>query len=174
MSSADRPISHDHQNAGGVPPVDTIRFFPPFPSWTGFDVIGIAVIFLIAMVVCWGVATIVASMLPGLQHSLTRDIAKMPLVGIVAQTAAYVIVFFYMMRVLRQRSGEPAFVAIQWNSRLGTVVMGVFGGLILATLVQLAQLVLREEETRGIDLNELRAFNAAAEQRRTVATEGTA
>lgn len=103
------------------------------------------------MVVCWVVATFVASMLPSLQHVPTKEIAKMQLVGIGAQTAAYVILFFYMVRVLRQRSGERAFVAIQWNSRLGTVVMGVFGGLVLATLIQLAELFLPVPKSLPID-----------------------
>ncbi len=151
MSSADRPISNDRPGSGQTSPVDTIRFFPPFPAWTGFDVIGIAVIFLLAMVVCWGVTTVLASMLPGLQHTPEREIAKMPLVGIAAQTIAYIVVFLYMVRVLRQRSGEPAFVAIEWNSRLGTVVMGVVGGLVLATLVQVSQLLLPVPKTLPID-----------------------
>ena len=144
-------MPQDHPGSSPGTPAETIRFFPPFPAWTGFDVIGIAVIFLIAMVVCWGVATVVASMLPAFQHTPAREIAKMPLVGIGAQTAAYVVVFLYMIRVLRQRSGEPAFIAIQWNSRLGTVVMGVFGGLVLATLIQLTQLFLPVPKSLPID-----------------------
>lgn len=144
-------MPHDQPGSGPAAPADTIRFFPPFPAWTGFDVIGIAVIFLIAMIVCWGVATVLSSMLPGLQHIPGREIAKMPLVGIGAQTAAYVVMFFYIVHVLRQRSGESALVAIQWNSRLGTVVMGVFGGLVLATLIQLTQLVLPVPKSLPID-----------------------
>lgn len=151
MSSADQPISHDPRVPGQTPPPDTIRFFPPFPSWTGFDVIGIAVIFIIAMIVCWGVTTIVVSMLPGWQHARTSEIARSPMVGLVAQTAAYIIMFFYIARLLRQRSGEAALVAIEWNSRLGTVVMGIFGGLILATLVQLSALVLPMPKNLPID-----------------------
>jgi membrane protease YdiL (CAAX protease family) len=151
VSSADHPISHDPQRSGQAPPPDTIRFFPPFPSWTGFDVIGIAIIFIIAMIVCWGVATIAASMLPAWQHARTAEIAKSPLVGIAAQTAAYIIMFFYIARVLRQRSGEAALVAIEWNSRLGTVVMGIVGGLVLATLVQLSELFLPVPKSLPID-----------------------
>ena len=151
MSSADHPISHDAHDAGRTPPVDTIRFFPPFPSWTGFDVIGIAVIFLIAMIVCWGVATILASMLPAFQHARTAEIARAPLVGLAAQTVAYVIMFFYIARVLRQRSGESALVAIEWNSRLGTVVMGILGGLVLATVIQLTELVLPVPKSLPMD-----------------------
>lgn len=151
MSSADPPIPHDHPGPEPTPPADTIRFFPPFPSWTGFDVIGIAVIFLIAMIVCWGVATVLVSMLPAWQHARTAAIARSPLVGIAAQTAAYVIMFFYIARVLRQRSGEPALVAIEWNSRLGTVVMGIVGGLVLATLVELAELFLPMPKSLPID-----------------------
>lgn len=149
MSSSDQPISHDSPNPH--PPTETIRFFPPFPAWTGFDVIGIAVIFMIAMIVCWGVTTVLASMLPAWQHAHTFDIARNPIVGLIAQTAAYVIMFFYIARVLRQRSGEPALVAIEWNSRLGTVVMGVVGGLALATLVQLSELILPVPKQLPID-----------------------
>jgi membrane protease YdiL (CAAX protease family) len=75
----------------------------------------------------------------------------MPMVGIIAQTAAYVVLFFYIARVLRMRSGEPALVAIEWNSRLGTIVMGVVGGLVLATLVQLSELFLPVPKSLPID-----------------------
>lgn len=150
MSSADPPISQN-QSAGQAPPTETIRFFPPFPAWTGFDVIGIAVIFFIAMLVCWVVATIVTSMLPAWQHARMGAIAKSPLVGLGAQTAAYIILFFYIARVLRQRSGEPALVAIEWQSRLGTVVMGIVGGLVLATIIELAELVLPVPKSLPID-----------------------
>ena len=149
MSSADRPISHQPTNEGGG--ASTIRFFPPFPAWTGFDVIGIAVMFILAMIVCWVVATILTSMLPVYQRTNWRDIARMPLVGIAAQTVAYIILFFYIARVLRMRSGEAALVAIEWNSRLGTIVMGVVGGLVLATLVQLAELFLPVPKSLPID-----------------------
>lgn len=149
MSSADSPIS---QNPGSpAPPTETIRFFPPFPAWTGVDVVGIAVISAIALIVCWGVATVVASMLPGWQHSRAADIARSQIVAVIAQSAAYIIMFFYIARVLRQRSGEPAFVAIQWNSRLGTVVMGIVGGLVLATIIQLIALVLPVPKSLPID-----------------------
>ena len=151
MSSADHTISPGRPDPGQPAPADTIRFFPPFPAWTGFDVIGIAVIFLIAMIVCWGVATILASMLAAYQHARTGEIARAPLVGIGAQTTAYIVMFFYIARVLRQRSGESALVAIEWNSRLGTVVMGVVGGLVLATLVQLAELFLPMPKSLPID-----------------------
>lgn len=151
MSSADHPISNDQHGAPPTPPVDTIRFFPPFPAWTGFDVIGIAVIFLIAMIVCWVVATMLASMLPAWQHATTLTVARSPVVGLTAQTAAYIILFFYIARVLRQRSGEPALIAIEWNSRLGTVVMGVVGGLVLATIVQLAELILPVPKSLPMD-----------------------
>src|SRR5581483_7236643 len=124
------------------PSTETIRFFPPFPAWTGLDVIGIALIFVLALVVCWGVTTVIASMLPGWQHARTADIARAQIVGVIAQSAAYVIMFFYIARLLRQRSGETAMVAIHWNSRLGTVVMGIVGGLVMATIVQLIALVL--------------------------------
>ncbi len=144
-------MPHDPPGSSPAAPADAIRFFPPFPAWTGFDVIGIAVIFLIAMIVCWGVATVLTSMLPGFQHIPGREIAKMPLVGIGAQTAAYLVVFLYIVRVLRQRSGEAAFVAIQWNSRLGTVIMGLVGGLVLATLIQLTQLFLPVPKSLPID-----------------------
>jgi membrane protease YdiL (CAAX protease family) len=151
VSSADRPISQNSSNPGTAPSAEPIRFFPPFPSWTGFDVIGIAVIFLIAMIVCWVVACVIASMLPPWQHARFGEIAKSPLVGIAAQTAAYVVMFFYIARILRQRSGESAMVAIEWNSRLGTVVMGIVGGLVLATIVQLAELILPVPKTLPID-----------------------
>ena len=151
MSSADRPIPHEGSGAGTPPPIDTIRFFPPFPAWTGFDVIGIAVIFIIAMIVCWGVATVLASMLPVFQHARTGEIARSPLVGLGAQTVAYLVLFFYIARVLRQRSGESAMVAIEWNSRLGTVVMGIVGGLVLATLIQMAEMFLPVPKTLPID-----------------------
>jgi membrane protease YdiL (CAAX protease family) len=149
VSSADHPISHKPTDGGEAAP--TIRFFPPFPAWTGFDVIGIAVMFILAMIVCWVVTTILTSMLPAYQHTNWRDIARAPLVGIVAQTAAYIILFFYIARVLRMRSGEPALVAVEWNSRLGTIVMGVVGGLVLATLVQLAELFLPVPKSLPID-----------------------
>lgn len=148
MSSADQPISQKPKNSGESSP---IRFFPPFPAWTGFDVIGIAIMFILAMVVCWVVTSIIASMLPMYQHARTADIARLPLVGIIAQTAAYIILFFYIARVLRMRSGEPALVAVEWNSRLGTIVMGVVGGLVLATLVQLAELFLPVPKSLPID-----------------------
>ena len=149
MSSADHPISHKPADRGEA--ASTIRFFPPFPAWTGFDVIGIAVMFILAMIVCWVVVTILTSMLPLYQHTNWRDIARMPLVGIGAQTVAYIILFFYIARVLRMRSGEPALVAIEWNSRLGTIVMGLVGGLVLATLVQLAELFLPVPKSLPID-----------------------
>ncbi|HEY3930277.1 MAG TPA: type II CAAX endopeptidase family protein [Candidatus Koribacter sp.] len=142
-------MPHDHGSP--APPTETIRFFPPFPAWTGVDVIGIALIFVLALVVCWGVTTVIASMLPGWQRARTSDIAHTQVVGLIAQTAAYVIMFFYIARLLRQRSGETATVAIQWNSRLGTVVMGIVGGLVMATIVQLVALVLPIPKSLPID-----------------------
>ncbi len=147
MSSTEHPLP----NAEPAPPRDTIRFFPPFPAWTGFDVIGIAVIFLIALFVCWVVATMSVSMLPAWQHARTAEAAKSPLVQLAAQSAAYVIVLFYIARVLRQRSGESALVAIEWHSRLGTVVMGFVGGLIMATVVQLTEMYLPMPKSLPMD-----------------------
>ena len=147
MSSADHPLP----NANPARSEEPIRFFPPFPAWTGFDVIGVAVIFLIAMIVCWVVATMFASMLPAWQHAGTREVWKSPMVGLGAQTAAYIILLFYIARILRQRSGEAALVAIQWNSRLGTVFMGLIGGLLMATVVQLTEMYLPMPKSLPMD-----------------------
>ncbi|ABF39780.1 Abortive infection protein [Candidatus Koribacter versatilis Ellin345] len=92
-----------------------------------------------------------ASMLPTWQHARTMEVARSPFVGLTAQSAAYVILLFYIARVLRQRSGEAALVAIEWNSRLGTVVMGLIGGLLLATVVQLTEMYLPMPKSLPMD-----------------------
>ncbi len=142
-----------HDSSPQAPPEAPIRFFPPFPAWTGIDVIGIGLITALALIVCLGVAIVITSMLPGWQHAKAGELARLTMVGIAAQSTAYIIMFFYIARVLRQRSGEPALVAIQWNSRLGTVVMGIVGGLVLATLVQLV--ALRLPVPRGLPVETL-------------------
>ncbi|MBZ5721019.1 MAG: CPBP family intramembrane metalloprotease [Acidobacteriia bacterium] len=84
------------------------------PPWTGWDVLQIAVLTLVATFVLVLVVTL------GAQHLLYPrkaiiDVAKFPLVTIVAQVLAYGFVLAFMVAIVKNKSHRSFSDAIQWN-----------------------------------------------------------
>jgi uncharacterized protein len=97
---------------GPLPPVGPLP--EEAPPWSGWDVLGIAVLTVIAIMLFLFGSTLVAqrfffARLPA------SEVAKFPLVTVIAQMLAYCVMFFFMI-ALAKRSGALSFwEAIRWN-----------------------------------------------------------
>lgn len=102
--------------------------------WTGWDVFWIAVVTLFAIVFCVFVTTYAAHRLFYPKLSL-MDVGKFPLVTVVAQLVAYLVVLVFMISVVESRSGQRFWNAIRWNWPRSP---GIFltGGVVLSVGLQ--------------------------------------
>jgi CAAX protease family protein len=84
------------------------------PPWTGWDVTQIAVLTLVATFVLVLVVTLAAQhwMYP---RKSVIDVARFPLVTIVAQVLAYGFVFAFMVSIVKGKSQQRFWKAIRWE-----------------------------------------------------------
>jgi len=108
----------------------------PFPAWSIGDVIAVLGFTVAAIlgfsVVALGVAHIATSG----RHVAMSNLATSPFVVIGAQVAAYPIVIFFMMVLVRARSGAPFWQAIGWNWPGGSTPGFLLSGILFALLVE--------------------------------------
>jgi membrane protease YdiL (CAAX protease family) len=127
------------------------------PPWSGWDVLGLATLTIISIILFLFASTLVAQRLlfPRLPAG---DVAKFPLVTVIAQMLAYFAVFAFMT-VLARRSGAPSsWEAIRWNwPRSWPLYLA--GGAVLAIVLQGLAHVLPMPKELPID----RFFQTSAE-----------
>lgn len=110
------------------------------PAWTGWDVLWIAVVTLFSIGFCVICAAWIAQRLfyPKLAFA---DVFKFPLVSVVSQLVAYLVVLLFMVSIVESQPGKRFWSEIRWNwpSRPW---MFLAGGLVLSISLQaVAQLL---------------------------------
>lgn len=116
--------------ATGVPPIT-----PPDPAWTGWDVLRIVLLGVVAWIACTLTAIAVTKWWIFPHISLSK-VAAMPLVAFAGQVAMYLIVIGYMyILVTRERRRPDFLVAIHWNFPSKFSVF-LIGGIVLSLALQ--------------------------------------
>lgn len=114
MSSLENPLSDPEGPIG--PEILTPPVPPPVedPIWTGWDVFWIALVTVFSVLFFILVTTYAAQKLfyPKLP---IMDVGKFPLITVVAQLMAYLVVLTFMVAVVEGRAGAKFLPAIQWN-----------------------------------------------------------
>jgi membrane protease YdiL (CAAX protease family) len=100
-----------------------------FPPWSGWDVVAVLVVTLIAVFAFSVIALAIARRLPAYRQVPIADLATYAKIVVGAQSAAYPVVLLFMLAVVRTRSRQQFAQAIHWNwpglSAAGFLVMGV-------------------------------------------------
>jgi membrane protease YdiL (CAAX protease family) len=99
------------------------------PPWSGWDVLGIALLTILAIVVFLFATTLAAQQLL-FPHQPAVEVAKLPLVTVAAQGLAYLAVLIFMIALVK-RLGRPFGQAIRWNWPRNSLVY-LLGGVALA------------------------------------------
>jgi uncharacterized protein len=103
------------------------------PSWSGWQVLGIAVLTVVAIAFFLSVLTYLTHRYVDPQTSLI-EIAKRPILTVVAQAFAYVVVLGLMFSTARQ-SGLPFATSVRWNWPANPLPY-LIGGVGLAIVLQ--------------------------------------
>jgi CAAX protease family protein len=100
------------------------------PPWSGWDVLGIALLTILAIVVFLFATTLAAQRLvfPSLPP---MEVAKFPLVTVAAQILAYLAVLVLMIALVKRAHGQPFWRAIRWNWPRNSLLY-LLGGVALA------------------------------------------
>jgi membrane protease YdiL (CAAX protease family) len=100
------------------------------PPWSGWDVLGIALLTVLAIVVFLFATTLAAQRLlfPRLP---SVEVAKLPLVTVAAQFLAYLVVLVFMVLLVKRGQGRPFWSAVRWNWPRNSFVY-LLGGVALA------------------------------------------
>jgi membrane protease YdiL (CAAX protease family) len=103
------------------------------PPWSGWDVLGIALLTVLSIII-FLFATVFAAERLLFRHVPVVEVAKYPLVTVVAQLLAYMLVLGFMVKVV-QRGSQPFRQAIRWNWP-GSWLTYSFAGVVLALGLQ--------------------------------------
>jgi membrane protease YdiL (CAAX protease family) len=109
-------MASDSQWPAAVEPVPPLPGEPASPQplpWTGWDVLRIAA-FTLAMIFAFVLVFMIGAQKLFYPKLSMMEVAKFPLVSVLAQLGAYVVVLIYMY-VVATRSGERFWQAIRWN-----------------------------------------------------------
>ena len=104
------------------------------PPWTGWDVLALAVLTVLAIFVFLFVSTLIAQRLL-FRHLPVTEVAKFPLVTVAAQFMAYLVLFAFMVVIVRRGGARSFWAAIRWNWPIGWPVY-LLTGLGLAISLQ--------------------------------------
>ena len=107
------------------------------PPWSGWDVLGIACLTIFLIIVFLLMTTLVAQrvLFPNVP---TMEVAKFPLVTVVAQLLAYFAVLAFMVLLVKRGHREPFWQAIRWNWPRNWIVYLGFGVVMAVALQGLA------------------------------------
>jgi membrane protease YdiL (CAAX protease family) len=114
MSSFQNPLSESS------PPSLNESSTPSTPApagdlaWSGWDVLQIAVLTIVSILVLAMLVGFAAQRLL-YPHAAYLDVLKYPVVAVVAQLLAYVLVFAFMVLVIKREPGRRFWKCIQWN-----------------------------------------------------------
>jgi CAAX protease family protein len=84
------------------------------PPWSGWEVVGLALITLVTMVLC--ILVVGYALRPYLApHAEWSSVITMPEVIVCGQLLAYLLLFFLMYGLIRNHSDQSVFEALRWN-----------------------------------------------------------
>ncbi len=109
------------------------------PPWNGWDVLAIAFLTVFAIFVSLSVTTFAARHL-FFSHLTMMEVGTNPLVSVVAQVSAYLVVIAFMVALVERGRGQPFWKAIRWNwptPWLGYLLGGVMLSITLEGLARL-------------------------------------
>ena len=109
---------------------------PPDPAWSGWDVVRLIVLTIVALFVGVFVALLIARVWI-YPHVSLREIAQVPLVVIAGQSLAYLLILAYMyVLVTRERGRRDFLAALHWNWP-PNVAIYILAGFVLSVGLQL-------------------------------------
>ena len=129
--------------ASGPSDGPTVEFVPPAPRdpkwndpvWTGWDVLRLIFLTVVALFIGVGAVLLVARW-RFYPHTTFGDIARVPLVVIAGQSLAYLLVLGYMYVLVTRERGRPDFLAaVHWNWPVNVAVY-VLAGFVLSVALQ--------------------------------------
>ena len=108
---------------------------PPDPAWTGWDILRLVFLTIVALFV--GVfAVLLIARWWVYPHTALGEIARVPLVVVAGQSLAYLLILAYMYVLVTRESRRPDFLAaIHWNWPSNTAAY-VFAGFALSLALQ--------------------------------------
>ena len=116
-----------------------------FPAWSGWDVVAVLVVTVLAVFGFSIVALAVVHVFPAYRHLAIAELATNAKVIVGSQAAAYPVVIVFMIGLVRVRSGQPFVQAIQWRWPGNTAPTFILFGILLAfAVVCIGVLVLRK------------------------------
>jgi membrane protease YdiL (CAAX protease family) len=122
-------------HAPNPPPAELILTAPPDPAWTGWDVLRLIFLTIVALFV--GVfAVLLIARWWVYPHTALGEIARVPLVVVAGQSLAYLLILAYMyVLVTRERRRLDFLTAIHWNWP-SNIVVYVLAGFALSLALQ--------------------------------------
>ena len=128
MASAENPIFVE-----SPPPPPPARD----PVWSGRDVFVLVLVAFFALIVCGLVIDVsVAAFYP---KQKLEEVARMPVVSILAQAFASAVLLGAMYRIVTRRYGSPFWDSVRWKwPHLGLAFLCATGGVALALMVDFA------------------------------------
>lgn len=106
-----------------------------FPTWSGWNVLAIAVFTGVTILVFTLIALFAVRALPEYRNVPIADLATNAKVVIGAQAAAYPVVLLFIFLLVRTKADEPFGQAVQWNWPGVTAPAFLAGGVVLALVV---------------------------------------
>jgi len=87
----------------------------PDPAWTGWDVLRLIFLIIVAIIVCFFAALLIARIWV-YPHTAAGEIARVPLVSVAGQSVAYLLILAYMYVLVTRERRRPDFLAaVHWN-----------------------------------------------------------
>ncbi len=116
LAAYDPPIAAGVSPVPETPLIGTPFFIaPPDPAWTGWDMVRLTCITIVALFVSVFAVLLVAraTLYP---HRSLGDIARNPLIAVAGQSLAYLVVLVYMYVLVTKERRRPDFLtAVHWN-----------------------------------------------------------
>jgi uncharacterized protein len=133
--STDSGLAATATHFANLQPTELIPTAPPDPSWTGWDVLRLIVLIIVAIVVCFFAALLIARIWV-YPHTALGEIARVPLVSVAGQSVAYLLILAYMYVLVTRERRRPDFLAaIHWNWP-SNIVVYVLAGFALSLALQ--------------------------------------
>jgi membrane protease YdiL (CAAX protease family) len=119
------------------------------PPWTGWDVLRMVVVAVVAIFFSSLVAFEIArQIVPG---SKTADLGRNPLVVVPAQAAAYLVLLGFMYALMTHSYHRGFWRGVHWHFPAARWIFFVFGGVVLAVVVEAASNFLPIPKSLPID-----------------------
>lgn len=105
------------------------------PPWNLLDVLAIVSFAVLSVLIFQFLVAAVAHALPPFRHLTLIQVAEKPIVAVIGQAIAYLLIVVFMAQIVHLRQQPALLTAISWNpSGLETVLRALAGGAGLAVL----------------------------------------